>query len=1284
MLLGVSQEAHPTARASADRMMQERSAPTRTMRSHTDSLLAVAFFKDGRRVVTASHDKTLRICDMQRGSLVGEPFEGHKDYVRSVAVSPDDKQIASSGDDKAIIVWDVESKQMIFDPLEKHTGWVLSVCFSPDGKRLASGSHDKTVVVWDAKTGAILATIDGHNNSVWSVAFSPDGLKLASGSADHSIRIWRSDNAELLLKIDAHQHWIRNVVWSPDGQQLVSASFDKTVRFWSSDDGAQIGQPCTGHAYHSLAISSDGSFIATASDDKTLRLWSTKTHKLIGQVLEHTAWVRCVAISLNGEVLVSGDGEGKVLLCSIKNILEQYNAEEGILENKEARQQQLPFSETQLRSYERNEEFLSNHGSPSNHSSEIDEDSDIDDVHSLFDILTIQATLCDASITGILDTAEELLTQEIDADDNNYESYANRSVVRARRAEWKYALQDAVKSIAIQPSLLGYISKAIALCGNGQLWGAMEAFDLAFIFCNRDPIIVDLLLLIKAVSLFNANYHDEAMRRIKDLTTTYQHRNRFPCNVINSYLRAQLAIIDLKNGQYSEAADQFTASITGLFLHPTLLEPRLKIFTVLFGWDLDSLWETISQRRCDAFLLAGRVIEAVESFQYMMNMVNEAGKGSRIEWSTTFKLDCTAHCVAKAHEAVTASNYEMAVSLYTAAIALDSTRTSLFTHRSKVNLELKLYAEALQDAEKVIELDPSSYLGYEMKHVALYEAQHYSEAIDAFEMMLSKLDCELRWQYISPSEAKDAIQQAVHVRLENAPLRLLNTSTGRLCNLEAQTHIFMESTEYKQLLYSLMIHAPLQTELITETVKKYFSRVMLSHRWEQKEPLLHDIQDKVVYDLNPVGAMVKLQTFCKTARDAGYRWAWSDTCCIDQNNNVELQRSVNSMFVWYRQSALTIIYLSDVPSSAKYGALAKSAWNTRGWTIQEFLASVVVLFFRADWTRYLDDHSPNHKKSATIMQELQISTGIDASSLVTFRSGMRGAREKLQWASSRVTTLQEDIAYSLFGIFGIHLPIIYGETKQNALGRLIQEIVAQSGDITALDWIGKSSRFNSCLPADITSYKAPPCILTSLPEDEMQMSVSRLQDVVPVESATKLYTLLDNLSAPRFANSRLQLPCIAFPVTDVRRRDQGTYFTYFVKADGLQDLVITTEDKLTQFSRTRPIPQSFLLVRPWNRYDPGLLDFEDDMSIKTMSMPWSMSDRSLSGSPDKYEESVDSELPLRAVRLTVRLGQAFGAFLLAQQRGGEYRRIASDHNIMARVKDITAVDDMNIRTLEIL
>ncbi|KAG1814086.1 hypothetical protein EV424DRAFT_1326288 [Suillus variegatus] len=608
------------------------------------------------------------------------------------------------------------------------------------------------------------------------------------------------------------------------------------------------------------------------------------------------------------------------------------------------------------------------------------------------------------------------------------------------------------------------------------------------------------------------------------------------------------------------------------------------------------------------------------------------------------------------------------------------TDPSYFAHRSKVKLGQRLYAEALSEAEKVIELDPSSHLGYDLKYTALHGAQRYDDAFEAFTFMLSKLDDapnprirQLRQQYVSPSEVEDAIRRAIHVQLENAPLRLINTVTGHICDRNAQINAVTESMEYKELLHSLVTHAPLQTELIKDAVIRYFSWVMLSHRWETKEPLLHDIQDKVIYDLDPVGTVVKLQKFCQVARDAGHRWAWSDTCCIDQNNNVEVQQSVNSMFVWYHHSALTIVYLSDIPPSSKWGALANSIWNTRGWTVQEFLAPKIVLFYQADWTLYLDDRSHNHKESVSIMRELERSTGINARALAAFHPGMRDAREKLRWASTRVTTLQEDIAYSLFGIFGVHLPVIYGEKRQNALGRLLQEIIAHSGDITALDWVGQSSTFNSCLPADIFSYKALPWTVPSLSEHEIQNSVSTLRNnIVAVESASKLYTTLENFGVPRFANSRLQLPCIAFPLTEVRRNtggDEDKCFTYEVKADGLQDLLVTTEDKLVQFSPARRTRQTFLLIRPWNRYDLELVDSTDES-------------QSMDDWPD---EPGDDELVTRGLRLLIRLARPFGALLLAQQRGGEYKRIASDNNIIAQVKDMTSVHNMmDVRMLEIL
>jgi len=99
---------------------------------------------------------------------------------------------------------------------------------------------------------------------------------------------------------------------------------------------------------------------------------------------------------------------------------------------------------------------------------------------------------------------------------------------------------------------MGYISKGISLSGKEQL-KAMEAFDLAFVFSDREPITIDLLLLIKvlltlfsvrctktlmlfisqAIVLFNASHHDEAMRRVQDLATACQHSDPLPCSVVN-------------------------------------------------------------------------------------------------------------------------------------------------------------------------------------------------------------------------------------------------------------------------------------------------------------------------------------------------------------------------------------------------------------------------------------------------------------------------------------------------------------------------------------------------------------------------------------------------------------------------------------------------------------------------------------------------------------------------------------------------------------------------------
>ncbi|KAG2141539.1 hypothetical protein BD769DRAFT_1312794, partial [Suillus cothurnatus] len=201
----------------------------------------------------------------------------------------------------------------------------------------------------------------------------------------------------------------------------------------------------------------------------------------------------------------------------------------------------------------------------------------------------------------------------------------------------------------------------------------------------------------------------------------------------------------------------------------------------------------------------------------------------------------------------------------------------------------------------------------------------------------------------------------------------------------------------------------------------------------------------------------KLQRFCKVARENQLRWAWSDTCCIDKTNNVELQESIISMFSWYRLSSATIVYLSDVTDEKSF---RNSVWFTRGWTLQELIAPRLVWFYKKDWTPYIDSKQ-NHKEDPRVVKIISEITSIDRTVLNQFVPGLRDVgsdevKKRMSWLACRKTAKIEDMAYCMMGIFGVHMPVMYGE-RNNAFVRLQKEIMNLTDDLSLFDWVGEPS-----------------------------------------------------------------------------------------------------------------------------------------------------------------------------------------------------------------------------------
>ncbi|KAI6137285.1 heterokaryon incompatibility protein-domain-containing protein [Pisolithus sp. B1] len=274
-------------------------------------------------------------------------------------------------------------------------------------------------------------------------------------------------------------------------------------------------------------------------------------------------------------------------------------------------------------------------------------------------------------------------------------------------------------------------------------------------------------------------------------------------------------------------------------------------------------------------------------------------------------------------------------------------------------------------------------------------------------------------------------------------------------------------------------HTGVEYDVIKELGDKTMRYAILSHRWKDgsevtyKEMIgLTKMDERKKVEVRKRSGYQKIIKCCEQAMKDDFEWLWIDTCCIDKRSSAELSEAINSMYQWYQGAQVCYAYLNDIkesifPTEPNPETLRESngwpEWFMRGWTLQELIAPTRIEFFNKEWAPV-----GNKQRLAPILKDI---TNIPCDVL---RDGLAGKRLSvariMSWAAHRKTARVEDRAYSLMGLFGVNMPMVYGEGKK-AFRRLQLEIIREFNDHSIFAWWLRPSRAGSVLADDPSVFR---------------------------------------------------------------------------------------------------------------------------------------------------------------------------------------------------------------------